>query len=181
MPFKTFGLSDPLVQGILAAGYTAPTEVQLQAIPAAIAGKDIIGCAQTGTGKTAVFVLPILNRLSHEPLPKRRVIRSLILTPTRELALQIEKFILRYGRFLHLRTLAVYGGVNIKRQFTALHHGVDIVVATPGRLLDHMRQRTIDLRCVEVLVLDEADRMFDMGFIRDFRRELSDTFFYLCL
>jgi ATP-dependent RNA helicase RhlE len=173
MPFKTFGLSDPLVQGILAAGYTAPTEVQSQAIPAAIAGKDIIGCAQTGTGKTAVFVLPILNRLSHEPLPKRRVIRSLILTPTRELALQIEKFILRYGRFLHLRTLAVYGGVNIKEQFNALHHGVDIVVATPGRLLDHMQRRTIDLRHIEVLVLDEADRMFDMGFIMDVRKIIA--------
>jgi ATP-dependent RNA helicase RhlE len=173
MPFKTFGLSDPLVQGILAAGYTAPTEVQSQAIPAAIAGKDIIGCAQTGTGKTAVFVLPILNRLSHERPAKRRVIRSLILTPTRELALQIEKFILRYGRFLHLRTLAVYGGVNIKGQLTALHNGVDIVVATPGRLLDHMQRRTIDLRHVEVLVLDEADRMFDMGFIRDVRKIIA--------
>jgi len=173
MPFKTFGLSDPLVQGILAAGYTAPTEVQSQALPAALAGKDIIGCAQTGTGKTAVFVLPILNRLSHEPLPKRRVIRSLILTPTRELALQIEKFILRYGRFLHLRTLAVYGGVNIRGQFNALRHGVDIVVATPGRLLDHMQRRTIDLRHIEVLVLDEADRMFDMGFIKDVRRIIA--------
>ncbi|MBN1392302.1 MAG: DEAD/DEAH box helicase [Sedimentisphaerales bacterium] len=173
MPFKTFGLSDPLVQGILAAGYTAPTEVQSQAIPAAIAGKDIIGCAQTGTGKTAAFVLPILNRLSHEHPPKRRFIRSLILTPTRELAVQIEQSILRYGRFLNLKTLAVYGGVNIKRQFSTLRHGVDIVVATPGRLLDHMRQRTIDLRRVEVLVLDEADRMFDMGFIRDVQKIIS--------
>jgi len=174
MPFKTFGLSDPLVQGILAAGYTAPTEVQSQVIPAAIAGRDIIGCAQTGTGKTAAFVLPILNRLSHEhPSKKRRVIRSLILTPTRELAVQIEKFILRYGRFLHLHTLAVYGGVNIKGQFNALHHGVDIVVATPGRLLDHMQRRTIDFRHVEVLVLDEADRMFDMGFIMDVRKIIA--------
>ena len=173
MPFKTFGLSDPLVQGILAAGYTAPTEVQSQAIPAAIAGRDIIGCAQTGTGKTAAFVLPILNRLSHEHPSKRRVISSLILTPTRELAVQIEKFILRYGRFLHLRTLAVYGGVNIKGQFNALHHGVDIVVATPGRLLDHMQRRTIDLRHIEVLVLDEADRMFDMGFIMDVRKIIA--------
>jgi ATP-dependent RNA helicase RhlE len=170
MPFKTLGLSDPLVKGILAAGYTAPTEIQSQAIPAAIAGKDIIGCAQTGTGKTAVFVLPILDRLSHEPSTKRRVVRSLILTPTRELALQIEKFILRYGRFLHLRTLTVYGGVNIKGQLTALHNGVDIVVATPGRLLDHMQRHTVDLTSVEVLVLDEADRMFDMGFIRDVQK-----------
>jgi len=173
MTFKTFGLSDPLVQGILASGYTAPTEVQSQAIPAAITGKDIIGCAQTGTGKTAVFVLPILNRLSHEHPPKRRFVRSLILTPTRELALQIEKFILRYGRFLNLRTLAVYGGVNIKSQFTKLHRGVDIVVATPGRLLDHMRQRTIDLRRVEVFILDEADRMLDMGFIRDVKKIIA--------
>ncbi len=173
MPFNTFGLSDPLVQGILASGYTAPTEVQSQAIPAAIAGKDIIGCAQTGTGKTAAFVLPILNRLSHEHPPKRRFVRSLILTPTRELALQIEKSILRYGRFLNLRTLAVYGGVNIKPQFTALRRGVDIVVATPGRLLDHMRQRTINLRRVEVFILDEADRMLDMGFIRDVQKIIA--------
>jgi len=173
MPFKTFGLSDPLVQGILSAGYAAPTEVQLQVIPAAIAGKDIIGCAQTGTGKTAAFVLPILNRLSHERPAKRRVIRSLILAPTRELALQSEKFILCYGRFLHLRTLTVYGGVNIKGQLTALRNGVDIVVATPGRLLDHMQRRTIDLRHIEVLVLDEADRMFDMGFIRDVRKIIA--------
>ena len=161
------------MQGILATGYTAPTEIQTQAIPAAIAGKDIIGCAQTGTGKTAAFVLPILNRLSHEQAGRRKVVRSLILTPTRELAVQIEQSIRDYGRFLHLRTLAVYGGVNIKGQFNALRQGVDIVVATPGRLLDHMNRRTIDLRHVEVLVLDEADRMFDMGFIRDVRRIIS--------
>jgi len=173
MPFKTFGLSDPLVQGILAAGYAAPTEVQSQAIPAAIAGEDIIGCAQTGTGKTAAFVLPILNRLSHEHPSKRKVVRSLILTPTRELAVQIEKSIGTYGRFLKLRVLAVYGGVNIKGQFNALRNGVDIVVATPGRLLDHMQRRTIDLRHVEVLVLDEADRMLDMGFIRDVRKIIA--------
>jgi ATP-dependent RNA helicase RhlE len=173
MPFKRFGLSDPLVQGILATGFAAPTEIQSQAIPTAIAGKDIIGCAQTGTGKTAAFVLPILNRLSHEHHPQRRVVRSLILTPTRELAVQIVEAIRDYGRFLHLRTLAVYGGVNIKGQFNALRNGVDIVVATPGRLLDHMQRRTIDLRHVEVLVLDEADRMFDMGFIRDVRRIIA--------
>ena len=173
MPFKTFGLSDPLVQGILATGYTAPTEIQTQAIPAAIAGKDIIGCAQTGTGKTAAFVLPILNRLSHEHHSQRKVVRALILTPTRELAVQIEQSIRTYGRFLHMRALAVYGGVNIRAQFNALRDGVDIVVATPGRLLDHMQRRTIDLRHVEVLVLDEADRMFDMGFIRDVQRIIA--------
>ena len=173
MPFKTFGLSDPLVRGILATGYIAPTEIQSQVIPAAIAGKDIIGCAQTGTGKTAAFVLPILNRLSHEHHAKRKFVRSLILTPTRELAVQIEKAIRGYGRFLHLRTLAVYGGVNINGQFTALNQGVDIVVATPGRLLDHMHRHSIDLRHIEILVLDEADRMFDMGFIRDVQKIIN--------
>ncbi len=186
MPFNVFGLSDPLVQGILATGYTAPTEIQSRAIPAAVSGKDIIGCAQTGTGKTAAFVLPILNRLSHEPptdvaapeLSRRskdskRPIRSLILTPTRELAAQVEQSIREYGRFTPLRAVAIYGGVKIKGQFTALRRGVDIVVATPGRLMDHMRQQTIDLKHVEVLVLDEADRMLDMGFILDVRKIIS--------
>jgi ATP-dependent RNA helicase RhlE len=173
MPFKTFGLSDPLVQGILATGYTAPTEIQSQAIPAAISGRDIIGCAQTGTGKTAAFVLPILDRLIHTPEAKKRVARALILTPTRELALQIEKAIQGYGRFVNLRTLAVYGGVNIKGQLNTLKRGVDIIVATPGRLMDHMGRGTIDLKYIEVLVLDEADRMLDMGFINDVKRIVS--------
>jgi len=170
MSFKTFGLSDPLVQGILATGYTAPTEIQSKAIPAAVEGRDIIGCAQTGTGKTAAFVLPILDRLSHEKASKKNVVKSLILTPTRELALQIEKSILGYGRFLSLRALAVYGGVNIKTQLSVLRRGVDIVVATPGRLMDHMQRKTINLRHIEVLVLDEADRMLDMGFINDVKK-----------
>ncbi|MBU1260794.1 MAG: DEAD/DEAH box helicase [Planctomycetes bacterium] len=173
MPFNLLGLSDPLVRGILATGYKAPTEIQLQVIPAAVEGKDIIGCAQTGTGKTAAFVLPILNRLSHEHATKSKHIKALILTPTRELALQIEQCIIGYGRFLNMRTLTVYGGVNIKGQFSALNRGVDIVVATPGRLLDHMGRRTINLRHVEVLVLDEADRMFDMGFINDVRKIIA--------
>lgn len=173
MPFELLGLSDPLVRGILATGYKAPTEIQLQVIPAAVEGKDIIGCAQTGTGKTAAFVLPILNRLSHEHATKSKHIKALILTPTRELALQIEQCIIGYGRFLNMRTLTVYGGVNIKGQFSALNRGVDIVVATPGRLLDHMGRRTINLRHVEVLVLDEADRMFDMGFINDVRKIIA--------
>jgi len=183
MPFRVFGLTDPLVQGILATGYTAPTEIQSRAIPAAVSGRDVIGCAQTGTGKTAAFVLPILNRLSHETptdvessarhggsKESKRVVRCLILTPTRELAAQVEASIHEYGRFTSLRTVAVYGGVSIKGQLTALRRGVDIVVATPGRLMDHMRQRTIDLTHVEVLVLDEADRMLDMGFILDVRK-----------
>ena len=171
MPFKKFGLSDPLVQGILATGYTAPTEIQSRAIPAVIAGSDIIGCAQTGTGKTAAFVLPILDRLSHERIGrKRRAVRSLILTPTRELAVQIERSILGYGRFTQLRALAVYGGVRINNQITALRRGIDIVVATPGRLIDHIQRNTIELSSIEVLVLDEADRMLDMGFVNDVRR-----------
>ncbi len=170
MPFQKIGLSDPLVQGILATGYTAPTEIQSQAIPAAIEGRDIIGCAQTGTGKTAAFVLPLLNRLSHEKASKSKAVKALIVTPTRELAAQIEQCILDYGRFVKLRSLCIYGGVNINPQLTALRKGVDIVVATPGRLLDHMQRRTIDLAHIEVLVLDEADRMFDMGFINDVRK-----------
>ena len=173
MPFKLLGLSDPLVRGILATGYTAPTEIQSQVIPAAIEGKDIIGCAQTGTGKTAAFVLPILNRLSHEHATKSRNIKALILTPTRELAQQIEECIIGYGRFLHMHTLAVYGGVSIVNQLNALRRGVDIVVATPGRLIDHMGRRSIDLRHIEVLVIDEADRMFDMGFINDVRKIIA--------
>ena len=173
MPFTTFGLSDPLVRGILATGYTAPTEIQSQAIPTAIKGRDVIGCAQTGTGKTAAFVLPILDRLSHEPVAKMRVIRALVLTPTRELALQIEKAIRGYGRFVDIKTLAVYGGVSIKDQLNTLKRGIDIVIATPGRLIDHMGRGTIDLKHIEVLVLDEADRMLDMGFINDVKRIVS--------
>ncbi len=170
MPFNAFGLTDPLVQGILATGYTAPTEIQSQAIPIALDGHDIIGCAQTGTGKTAAFVLPILNRIGHEKAAPRRGIKSLILTPTRELAIQIEESIVAYSRFLRLRTLAIYGGVSIENQLKALRRGVDIVVATPGRLLDHMQRGSVDFKAIEVLVLDEADRMLDMGFIRDVRK-----------
>ncbi len=172
-PFHSFGLSDPLVQGILATGYTAPTEIQSRAIPAAIRGQDIIGCAQTGTGKTAAFVLPILNRLGHERAPGKKVIRSLILTPTRELCVQVERCVLDYGRFLPLRTVAIYGGVSIKGQLTALRRGVDIVVATPGRLMDHMERGSLNLGHVEVFVLDEADRMLDMGFINDVRKIIT--------
>jgi len=170
MPFKQFGLSDPLVRGILATGYTAPTEIQAQAIPLALEGKDIIGCAQTGTGKTAAFVLPTLYKLTHEKKPKNNFPRSLILTPTRELAVQIEKAIMGYGRFLDIKTLAVYGGVDIRGQVKKLRQGVDIIVATPGRLMDHMQRGNINFKCIEVLVVDEADRMFDMGFVKDVRK-----------
>ncbi len=174
MPFTQIGLCDPLVQGILATGYTAPTEIQAQAIPKAIDGKDIIACAQTGTGKTAAFVLPILDRLSHKKPQKKKSIKALILTPTRELAVQIEDCVKQYSRFLDTKTLAVYGGVRITNQIKALRRGVDIVVSTPGRLMDHMDRGSIDLRQVEVLVLDEADRMLDMGFVRDVQEIIKE-------
>jgi ATP-dependent RNA helicase RhlE len=170
MPFKAMGLSDPLMEAVLAAGYVVPTEIQKQAIPIAMSGRDIIGCAQTGTGKTAAFVLPILNRLSGRKTPGKRLVRCLILTPTRELAVQIEAVIRQLGQFLPLHALSVYGGVNINAQLSCLHHGVDIVVATPGRLMDHMQRGSINLKHVEVLIIDEADRMFDMGFIHDVRK-----------
>jgi len=172
MPFKSLGLSDKLVQGILATGYTAPTAIQSQAIPTALQGRDIIGCAQTGTGKTAAFVLPILNRLAaHEAAGHASAgIKALVLTPTRELAGQVEEAVKTYGRFMRLRTLAIYGGVGYGPQLQALQRGVDFVVATPGRLIDLMNSRRIDLSKVEVLVLDEADRMMDMGFIPDVRK-----------
>jgi ATP-dependent RNA helicase RhlE len=170
MPFKAMGLCDPIVQAVFAAGYQIPTEIQKQAIPIAMSGRDVIGCAQTGTGKTAAFVLPILNRLGPRKPAAKRLIRALILTPTRELAGQIEAVIRQLGQFLPLRVLSVYGGVSINAQLNALHHGVDVVVATPGRLMDHMQRGSINLKQVEILVIDEADRMFDMGFINDVRK-----------
>jgi len=176
MPFTKLGLSDQLVQGILATGYTSPTEIQTRAIPLAVAGKDVIGSAQTGTGKTAAFVLPLLNHLTKGPGHQtHRHVRALVLTPTRELAQQVEDFITSYGRFTTLQSLSVYGGVNMENQLKHLRRGVDIVIATPGRLLDHINRKTIDLSHVEVLVLDEADRMFDMGFINDVRTIIGKT------
>ncbi len=174
MPFSTLGLSDQLVQGILATGYTAPTAIQSRAIPLAVAGRDIIGCAQTGTGKTAAFVLPMLNHfLQHAASHKGHPTRGLVLTPTRELAQQVEEFVTGYGRFASLQSIAVFGGVSMDNQIKRLRRGVDIVVATPGRLLDHINRRTVDLSHVEILVIDEADRMFDMGFIQDVRKIIS--------
>ncbi len=176
MSFAATGISERLEQGIKKIGYKTPTEIQSQAIPQAIEGQDIIGCAQTGTGKTAAFVLPTLHRLSQaNNRPKGKAVRALVLTPTRELAVQIEKSIQTYGHYLRLRSLAVYGGADIKKQIGALRGGVDLVVATPGRLMDHMERRTIDLKKVEILVLDEADRMLDMGFIHDVRRIIRDV------
>ncbi|HTX19131.1 MAG TPA: DEAD/DEAH box helicase [Bacteroidota bacterium] len=170
MPFSQLGLNDQLVQGMLATGYTAPTDIQSRAIPPALQGKDLIGCAQTGTGKTAAFALPLLHLLSGNHSSGPRNVRGLILTPTRELARQVEEFIAGYGKFTTLQSFSVYGGVNMENQVKRLSRGVDIVIATPGRLLDHIQRRTIDLSHVEILVLDEADRMFDMGFINDVRK-----------
>lgn len=170
MPFTKLGLTDQLVQGILATGYTAPTAIQSRAIPLAVAGRDIIGCARTGTGKTAAFVLPMLNHLTkHTAHHTNHHVRALVLTPTRELAQQVDEFVVNYGRFTKMSSISIFGGVNMENQIKRLRRGVDIVAATPGRLLDHLQRRTIDLSHVEILVLDEADRMFDMGFIDDVR------------
>jgi ATP-dependent RNA helicase RhlE len=174
MSFASLGLSDALLRAVADAGYTEPTPIQLQAIPAVLAGGDLLAGAQTGTGKTAGFVLPILQRLLTSPrAPGRAPIRVLIMTPTRELAAQVEESVRTYGKHLKFTSASVFGGVGINPQITALRRGVDIVVATPGRLLDHHRSRTIDLSGVETLVLDEADRMLDMGFMPDIKRILA--------
>jgi ATP-dependent RNA helicase RhlE len=175
MSFDSLGLSEPLVRAVNELGYTTPTPIQLQAIPAVLNGGDLLAGAQTGTGKTAGFTLPILQRLSEMPPAAggKRVVRALILTPTRELAAQVEESVRAYGKYLKLRSTVMFGGVGINPQIDALKRGVDIVVATPGRLLDHMQQKTIDLSQLEILVLDEADRMLDMGFIHDIKRVLA--------
>ena len=220
MSFRDLGLPQPILQALDDAGYVDPTEIQALAIPPALEGRDVLGRAKTGTGKTAAFAIPILTRLkalaswdpaahapdpedsaqsddaadesegtrsrqrrrrrraplhAHNPVasPDRRPVRALVLTPTRELCVQNEESFRAYGKYLDLRFLAVYGGVRIDKQLKKLHSGVDIVIATPGRLLDHMNRHTIDLRAVEFFVLDEVDRMFDMGFIQDVRKIMS--------
>ncbi|MBN8443418.1 MAG: DEAD/DEAH box helicase, partial [Thauera sp.] len=173
--FASLGLADPLLRAIAEAGYTQPTPIQAQAIPQVLAGGDLLAAAQTGTGKTAGFTLPVLHMLSAthaHPHPPGRP-RCLILTPTRELAAQVEESVQTYGKHLPLTSLVIFGGVNINPQISALRKRVDILVATPGRLLDHVGQKTLDLSGVEILVLDEADRMLDMGFIRDIRKVLA--------
>ena len=167
MSFSTFKLHPKIAAGVRALGYETPTPIQVQAIPPVLAGKDVMGLAQTGTGKTAAFVLPILERLLPGP---RGTVRGLIIAPTRELAEQIHVSIGELGRNTHLRSCTIYGGVGVNPQIQKLRAGVDIVVACPGRLLDHLNQKTINLAGLEVLVLDEADRMFDMGFLPDVRR-----------
>jgi ATP-dependent RNA helicase RhlE len=175
MSFDSLGLSEPLVRAVNELGYTSPTPIQTQAIPAVLNGGDLLAGAQTGTGKTAGFTLPILQRLNSMPpgAGGKRVVRALILTPTRELAAQVEESVRAYGKYLKLKSTVMFGGVGINPQIDALKRGVDIVVATPGRLLDHMQQKTIDLSQLEILVLDEADRMLDMGFIHDIKRVLA--------
>jgi len=176
MSFDSLGLRAELLRALADSGYTEPTPVQAQAIPVVLEGRDVLAAAQTGTGKTAGFTLPLLQRLSTSSTtahPRRRPIRALILTPTRELAAQVEESVRTYGLHLSLRAAVVFGGVKIGPQITELNKGVDILVATPGRLLDHVSQRTVDLSRVEIFVLDEADRMLDMGFIRDIRKVLA--------
>ena len=174
MSFDTLGLSAELLRAISEQGYTEPTPVQSQAIPAILEGKDVMAGAQTGTGKTAGFTLPLLQRLGEKPIPNGwRPIRALVLTPTRELAAQVGESIEIYGRHLPLRSTVIFGGVKINPQKDKLRRGVDILVATPGRLLDHISQRTVDLSQIEILVLDEADRMLDMGFVNDIRKLLA--------
>jgi ATP-dependent RNA helicase RhlE len=168
--FSDLGLIEPLLRAVTAQGYTIPTPIQAQAIPKLLAGGDILGIAQTGTGKTAAFALPILQRLSeNRKKPVARSPRALILTPTRELAVQILDDFTNYGKHVGLKRTVIHGGVSERPQINAVSAGTDVLVATPGRLLDLMNQRHVDLRSVEIFVLDEADRMLDMGFIRDVR------------
>ncbi|MHB0872602.1 MAG: DEAD/DEAH box helicase [Acidithiobacillus ferrooxidans] len=174
--FESLGLSEPIWRAAAERGYTSPTPIQEQAIPVVMSGVDLLAGAQTGTGKTAAFAMPILHKLAATAGSASRApssVRALILVPTRELAAQVEASVQLYGRYLPLRSLVLIGGVKINPQMQKLRRSVDILVATPGRLLDHIQQRSVDLSHVEILVLDEADRMLDMGFIRDIRRILA--------
>ena len=174
MSFNTLGLSKPLMRALSEEGYSQPTPIQKQAIPIVLEGKDILAGAQTGTGKTAGFTLPLLELLSKEEAAKgKRRVRALILTPTRELAAQVGESVKTYGKYLPFRSTIIFGGVGINPQKATLKQGVDIVIATPGRLLDLANQRSIDLSDVEYLILDEADRMLDMGFIHDIKKILA--------
>jgi len=173
MSFKTLGLSDALLQAISKKGYTTPSPIQQKAIPYILEGKDVLASAQTGTGKTAGFALPILQILSSSPTLSQRPVRSLILTPTRELAAQVLEDFKDYSEFTNLRSTVVFGGVNANPQIRTLRQGVDVLVATPGRLLDLHNQKAFSLSKVEILVLDEADRMLDMGFLRDIKKILA--------
>ncbi|MEM1483857.1 DEAD/DEAH box helicase [Oscillospiraceae bacterium PP1C4] len=175
MKFEQLNLIEPILRAVQDEGYTAPSPIQEQAIPPALAGKDVLGCAQTGTGKTAAFAIPILQRLSEQKREsgQNRVIKALVLTPTRELALQIAESFKTYGHYLRLHTAVIFGGVSQNPQVNELKRGVDILVATPGRLNDLINQGYIDLQNVQTLVLDEADRMLDMGFIHDVEKVIA--------
>ncbi|WVN41445.1 DEAD/DEAH box helicase [beta proteobacterium MWH-UniP1] len=174
MSFDSFGLHPDLMRAIAEAGYTTPTPIQAQAIPVVIEGKDVMGAAQTGTGKTAAFTLPILQRLmanaNTSASPARHPVRALMLAPTRELADQIAQNVTQYAKYVPLRSAVVFGGIDMAPQTAALRSGIEILIATPGRLLDHVQQKTVSLASVSVLVLDEADRMLDMGFLPDLQR-----------
>lgn len=170
MSFNTLGLSEALLKAISKKGYTSPSPIQQKAIPPILEGRDVLASAQTGTGKTAGFTLPLLHILSENPKQKYRPIRALILTPTRELAAQVYANVREYSEFLNLRSAVIFGGVNQKPQVTNIRRGIDILVATPGRLIDLENQGLLSLKRVEILVLDEADRMLDMGFLRDIER-----------
>jgi ATP-dependent RNA helicase RhlE len=170
MGFKAFQFCDEITEGIKAQGFVKPTPIQEKAIPVVMTGRDVAGLAQTGTGKTAAFVLPILERLNQG---QRGRVRALIIAPTRELAAQINEVVISFGKPIGVKSMTIFGGVNINPQIKTLRSGVDVVVACPGRLLDHMTQKTIVLSHLEVLVLDEADQMFDMGFLPDIRRILK--------
>lgn len=177
MSFTSLGLSTEIVRAVTEFGYTIPTKIQKEAIPAILSGGDLLAGAQTGTGKTAGFVLPILHKLSDKsvkgPSDGRPPIRALILVPTRELAAQVEESVVVYGKYLKLASMVMIGGVSINPQIKQLRSRVDILVATPGRLLDHVQQKTVNLSGIQILVLDEADRMLDMGFIRDIKKILA--------
>jgi len=173
MTFSTLGLSEPLLRAISGQGYTIPTPIQLQAIPAVLSGRDLMAAAQTGTGKTAGFTLPLLQRLSSGDRVQANTIRALVLTPTRELAAQVGESVATYGKHLPLRSAVIFGGVSINPQMMALRRGVDVLIATPGRLLDLYSQNAVKFSQLEILVLDEADRMLDMGFIRDIRKIMA--------
>lgn len=175
MTFNDLGLAAELLRAVKKQRYNNPTPIQNQVIPAILQGRDILASAQTGTGKTAGFTLPLLQRLNKQqpPSAKRRPVRALVITPTRELAAQVRDSVETYGQFLPLKSAAIFGGVSINTQIHNLRKGVDILVATPGRLLDHVQQKTVDLSRVDILVLDEADRMLDMGFIHDIRKILA--------
>lgn len=173
MTFEKLGLSEPVMRGVRAAGYTVPTEIQALAIPPALSGGDVIGRAKTGSGKTAAFILPTIDRLLAGGSRKPHGVRALVLTPTRELAQQVADATYGYAKHLKMRAEAMYGGVSIEPQLKRMRHGLDILAATPGRLLDHIERGSVDLSQCEVLIVDEADRMFDMGFIHDVKRIIA--------